>query len=112
MSEANLLLVVMDASSSWITQQMATVEEVLSDLDAGTIPRLIVFNKADRIDDPFIRKRLMLQWPDAIFTSAFEKESIGALKAVIAEAVREFTSARKKDDLILHTTNRYLRDDR
>jgi GTPase len=110
-SEANLLLVVMDASSCWNEQQMATVEEVLADLDAGGIPRLIVFNKADRIDDPFSRKKLMLQWPDALFTSVFDKDSIGALKTAIAESVREFTSARKKDDLILHTTSRYLRND-
>jgi GTPase len=110
-SEANLLLVVMDASSCWNEQQMATVEEVLADLDAGGIPRLIVFNKADRIDDPFSRKKLMLQWPDALFTSVFDKDSIGALKTAIAESVREFTSARKKDNLILHTTSRYLRND-
>ncbi len=109
-SEANLLLVVLDASSCWNEQQVATVEEVLADLDAGDIPRLIVFNKADRIDDPFTRKKLMLQWPDALFTSVFDKDSIGALKTAIAESVREFTSARKKDDLILHTTSRYLRN--
>jgi len=111
-SEAHLLLVVMDASSNWIEQQMTTVEEVLEDLSAETVPRLIVFNKIDLVDDPFVRKRLELRWPEALFVSAFDKKSVAALKTAISESVREFTNAQRKDDLILHTTKQYLRDDR
>ena len=110
-SEAHLLLVVMDASSSWTGQQMATVEEVLRDLSADTIPRLVVFNKTYLVDDPFVRKRLALQWPDALFVSSFDKKNVGTLKDAIAESVRVFTSERRKDDLIVSTTNRYLNND-
>ena len=107
-SEAHLLLLVMDASSPWIEQQTATVEQVLDDLEASALPRLIVFNKADLVEDPFIRKRLLLTWPDALFVSAFDREAVSVLKTAIAEAVRQFTSERRMDDLILHTTRQYL----
>jgi GTP-binding protein HflX len=111
-SEAHLLLLVMDASSIWTRQQMATVEQVLVDLDAEKIPRLVVFNKIDLVDDPFTRKRLLLAWPDALFVSAFDKASIGRLKEGIAEAVRQFDDERRKDALIASTTRQYLPDER
>ena len=57
-SESDLLILVMDASSEWIDQQLQTVHNVLNELNADKIPSILVFNKIDLIEDPFLRKRL------------------------------------------------------
>ncbi|MGN0034513.1 MAG: GTPase HflX, partial [Coriobacteriales bacterium] len=49
--EADLVLQVTDASSAQRVPQMQTVEEVLSQIDAGDIPRILVFNKCDLLDE-------------------------------------------------------------
>ncbi|MBN1307022.1 MAG: GTPase HflX [Chitinispirillaceae bacterium] len=111
-SEAHLLLLVMDASSVWIEQQMKTVEQVLADLQAESIARLVIFNKIDLVDDPFRRKQLSIAWPDALFVSAFNKDDVALMKSAVAEAVVRFTNERRRDDLILRTTKIVINDDR
>jgi GTP-binding protein HflX len=77
---SDLLLVVADASSSWIEAQLATVNQVLTEVGAGDVPRLLIFNKTDLVTDPFERKRLDLAWPEAIFVSARSDSDMAALK--------------------------------
>jgi GTP-binding protein HflX len=48
--DADLLLHVVDASSPRMEEQMEAVDEILSKLDLGQIPRLRVLNKIDRLD--------------------------------------------------------------
>ncbi|MEW6543562.1 MAG: GTPase HflX [Nitrospirota bacterium] len=47
--DADLLLHLVDANSRDLEMQMNAVETILSDLDLGGIPRLLVFNKCDRL---------------------------------------------------------------
>lgn len=103
-SEAELLLVVLDASSCWVDQQYSTVENVLKELNADKIPKLIVFNKIDLVDDPFTKKKLVLDYPDGIFTSAFEKNDIVSLKKRIGDEVIEFNKRMKRDEIIYRQT--------
>ncbi len=49
--EASLLLHVVDASDSGYERQHAVTEEVLEEIGAGEVPRLLVFNKIDRAGD-------------------------------------------------------------
>jgi len=51
LEDADLLLHVVDLSNSRFEQQIASVEQILSDLDLDSIPRLLVFNKIDRVPD-------------------------------------------------------------
>jgi GTP-binding protein HflX len=95
--EAHLLLLVMDASSAWIDQQMATVEQVLVDLEAADIPRLLIFNKIDLVDDPFRRKQLALARPDALFVSALSRDDTRRIKTAIAGAVKRIAGERRDD---------------
>jgi GTPase len=46
-AEADLLLHVVDSASPARTDQMAEVDRVLDDIGAGSVPRLVVFNKID-----------------------------------------------------------------
>lgn len=96
--EADLLLVVLDASCPWAEHQYATVNNVLEELGAEDLPRLLILNKSDLLDDPFERKRLELAHPGAIFTSAFSKEDLGRLKGLLAEAMIEKERKRQVQD--------------
>jgi GTPase len=49
---ADLLLHVADASSPLVDERMRVVDEVLVEIGAGAIPRLLVLNKIDLLDDP------------------------------------------------------------
>jgi len=50
LSDAHLLLHVVDISHPQFEQQMAAVDRILSDLDLSTKPRLLLFNKIDRVE--------------------------------------------------------------
>ena len=49
--EASLLLHVIDASDPGFERQLAVTEEVLDEIGAHDVPRLLVFNKIDRAGD-------------------------------------------------------------
>ncbi len=102
--EAQLLLVVVDASSEWVDQQLQTVNNVLKDLNADSIPKLLVFNKIDLVEDPFIRKKLSLSYPEGIFISAFNKEKLNSLKELIAAAVKDYEKEKKMIEIIRQKT--------
>jgi GTP-binding protein HflX len=103
-SEAHLLLVILDASSSWTGQQLATTRSVLKELNADTVKCLLVFNKADLCTDPFERKRLELAHPDAVFVSAFSAADMAMLKQQIAGYVREFEREQAEERIIAEST--------
>jgi len=48
---SRLLVHVIDASNSRWPQQIASVDRILAELEVEQIPRLLVFNKADLVDD-------------------------------------------------------------
>ncbi|HEV2913664.1 MAG TPA: GTPase HflX [Pyrinomonadaceae bacterium] len=51
-SDSDLLIHLVDASNPRWWQQLESVERILGELNFGTIPRLLVFNKADLVDEP------------------------------------------------------------
>ena len=50
-ADADLLLHVADVTDPDVDQQIATVEEILEELHASDVPRLLVFNKCDLLDE-------------------------------------------------------------
>lgn len=50
LSDADLLLHVVDLSNPRFAEQITAVEQILVDLDLGQIPTLLVFNKIDQVD--------------------------------------------------------------
>ncbi len=103
-SEAQLLIIVMDASSEWVDQQLKTVKSVLKDLKADNIPKLLVFNKIDLVENPFLRKKLSIAYPDGIFVSAFNKEDILTLKNHIASVINDYEREKKMAQIISQRT--------
>jgi GTP-binding protein HflX len=49
-SDSTVLIHLIDASNARWEQQLESVEKILTDLELNSIPRLVVFNKADLVD--------------------------------------------------------------
>jgi GTPase len=109
-SQADLLLVVMDAASAWSDRQLATVNEVLADLGADKIPHLLLFNKIDLVADPVGRKMLSVKYPDALFVSAFSGDDMKMVKEHIAEIIRTYKKDAAVADIIAKKTRELNRD--
>ena len=102
--EADILLIVMDASSKWSDQQFATVNEVLGELGANDNHRLVIFNKSDLVNNPFERKKINLAFPDSIMVSAFNPDDMKLLKERIREGVDDFSRDREMSSIITRET--------
>lgn len=116
--ESDVILHVVDGSHPDPQAQLQTVRDVIAEVDAQGIPELVVFNKADIIDDS---QRMLLHGlaPDAVFVSARTGEGIDELKRRVYAALpvpdREVTVVVPYDrgDLVaeLHERNRVLETD-
>jgi GTP-binding protein HflX len=89
--EADLLLHVVDASSpSWEEQRMV-VDQVLDELDVGTRPKLLVFNKIDLLQHDellALQDRIAALVPSAIFISTMSDEGMDPLRRALSSAIR------------------------
>lgn len=68
--EANLILIVLDASSELIDDHLETIKRVLSGLGADDIPQSLVLNKIDKVPAELDLKRLRNKFSDGIIISA------------------------------------------
>lgn len=72
-TEADLLLHVVDASDPDCEKNIESVNDVLKEINAYDKDILYIFNKSDRLKDingKFQRKRLQMKFPDSVFISA------------------------------------------
>jgi len=77
-AEADLLLHVVDASHPNLHQHVEVVNDVLQDLDADTVPAILLFNKCDLIDDHQL-KLLQTEYTNSMFVSAIEGQGLDQL---------------------------------
>lgn len=87
--DANLLLHVVDISHANYSAQMETTEQVLAEIGAEKVDVLIVFNKMDQVDDPFLPKILKKKYPGSICISAHSMGDIKRLRDHIFEHFQE-----------------------
>lgn len=80
---ADLLLHVLDASDPDRALNLRAVDSVLSDLGAGELPRLLILNKADLLEEDE-RLALRAEFPDAVMVSVKSGEGIDSLDRTIA----------------------------
>jgi GTP-binding protein HflX len=85
LSDADVLLHVVDASDPNLERKMDAVSRVLADLDLGSIPKLIVMNKADLIDDSLLEA--LCRRHEAVAVSALKREGLDRLMAASEELV-------------------------
>ena len=79
--EAALLVHVVDASDPGFERQLAVTEEVLDEIGAQGVPRLLVFNKIDRGGD---EAALVAKYPGCIVMSAKREGDVARLRDEIA----------------------------
>jgi GTPase len=77
LSEADLLLHVVDASDPNLERKMDAVGRVLADLDLASVPRLVVMNKADMVEASFME--ILCRRFDAVAVSALRREGLDQL---------------------------------
>jgi GTP-binding protein HflX len=85
--EASLLAHVVDASDPGFERQRAVTEEVLEEIGARDVPRLLVFNKIDRAGDAAAQAEreaaLRARHPGCIVMSARREGDVAKLRAAI-----------------------------
>lgn len=91
-TEADILLHVVDISSPYFEDQIRVVQKTLEDLGAGNTPALIVFNKIDMLQDRSILPTLSEKYPNCVFISAVRGINILGFKETVAQMLeKEFT---------------------
>ncbi len=85
--DADLLLHIIDASSADTEGRINAVDTVLREIDAGDVPRLLVWNKADAADADDL-KALLSTHPGSVAISAATGEGVADLLAVIGDRLR------------------------
>ena len=90
-TEADLVVQVLDLSAPAVEDQAETVDRILGDLDAADKPRVVALNKVDLIG-PASRRRataaLSERYPGAVAISAVRRTGLGDLLAAIDHASR------------------------
>jgi GTP-binding protein HflX len=81
-TEADLLLHVMDASAEDMAEREAAVDEVLAEIGADERPRIEVLNKADQLT-PERRRALQDARPEAVLVSARSGEGLAGLREAL-----------------------------
>lgn len=87
---ADYLVHVVDASAPDPVGQIVAVREVLSEIDAGEVPELLVFNKADLAPDA--ADELAADYPGSVRVSAVTGEGIDAFLHILADRLRSLTT--------------------
>jgi GTP-binding protein HflX len=90
-TEADLLLHVVDVSHPFFEDQVRVVQETLEELNAGDRTTLMVFNKVDRLQDRTFLTEVARAHPAHVFISATRGINLLGLKeAVLALVKQEF----------------------
>ncbi len=92
--DADLLLHVVDFSSPNHLEQIAEVQRVLSEIGAGDIPQMLVFNKLDQVD-PTLRPHAVQDVYDLagvptprIFLSAQTGDGVAVLRQMLVDKIQ------------------------
>lgn len=91
-SESSLLVHVVDISHPLAEQQIEAVDKVLSELDVSSIPKLMIWNKVDKVCDP---QKVKLE--------AQKREDVVCISALSGNGLDEFCSAvqeKLKDSMV------------
>lgn len=86
--DADLIVHVADGSHPQCEVMIERVTEILREMDLDRIPVLLLFNKCDRIDGE-TRERLAVRYPEGIFVSAMESETLRPLEEILQRRLFE-----------------------
>jgi GTP-binding protein HflX len=115
-TEADLLLHIVDMSSKAFEEQITIANDTLADLGAEEKPTLMVFNKIDRLPDRTILQSLAEKYRHRVFISATRGINILGLKEEVLQLLKQefveetFKVSQENQKLIsrLHETGEVL----
>ncbi len=88
--EADILLHVVDAASPNRDEQMADVEQVLDDIGAASLPKLVVYNKVDQLAQPVTKiARDQTDTISAVWLSAQQNQGMALLQQALQERLSQ-----------------------
>ena len=87
--EADLILVMLDISSSQIEDHIQTIDEVLKEMGAHEIPQILVLNKVDLICDGNMVESRQREFPDSVTISAQRHLRLSELRSRILGKMEE-----------------------
>lgn len=82
--EADILIHIVDSTAEDLESKITTVESVLDEIEASGTPKVLVFNKIDRLFDEE-KRRFMSKYPNAIFVSAKEHLRLDTIKEYLKD---------------------------
>jgi len=77
--EADILLHILDMSHPKVREQSDATYKVMEELGIKDKPVITVLNKADRVEDPSIKNRLLKEFEDAVCISALHRNNLDEL---------------------------------
>ena len=86
-TEADVILHVIDANNPYKQDHMDTVYDILTDLDSHTKPIITVFNKVDTIKEKAELELLSSEHQDSVFISATQKKGFDDLLNKVQELI-------------------------
>ncbi|MFN8414373.1 MAG: GTPase HflX [Anaerolineales bacterium] len=96
-SQADLLLHVVDISHPNALSQFQAVQETLEEIDANHIPMVTALNKADQLQHPEQAREILKEFPKSIAISAIKGTGITDLLHLVREELYEsYTSIHVK----------------
>ena len=87
--EADLILVMLDISSSQIEDHFQTIENVLKEMGAQEIPQILVLNKVDLISDANMIEKRQREFPNSVTVSAQQHLRLSELRSRIIGKMEE-----------------------
>jgi GTP-binding protein HflX len=87
-TDADIVVHVVDISHPSWEHQRDAVLETLVDLGADDMPTLTVFNKIDQLEDSTLARRLVAEWPNSVAISAARGTGIDDLLLALVRSVR------------------------
>jgi GTPase len=97
---ADLLLHVVDAASPQRDEQIHQVQKVLTDIGAGEIPQILVYNKIDNLGLPARIERTSHGTIHKIFISAQQREGLSFVRQAIVEFAQSAGTQTTNDETL------------
>ncbi len=85
--ESDILMHVVDVTHRKLRDHIRVVNETLAELDALDKPTLMVFNKADALEDRGLLQPLRAEYPEAVFASALRGIGLDDLRKRLLEVI-------------------------
>ncbi len=93
-AEADLVLHLVDASDLFREEEMRVAHDLLAELCGHDLPRVVVFNKVELLDEPD-RQKLSHDFPHAVQVSAIEKLGFDSLRDLMRDRAVIWKDARR-----------------